>query len=87
VCNLLPETLQNSMSIALYAMFIALVIPAAKKSKAALSVAACAIFLSSILRWIPLFSAISGGWRIIIATVIACTVGAKFFPMQDVQNE
>jgi 4-azaleucine resistance transporter AzlC len=32
VCTLLPETLQNSMGIALYAMFIALVIPAATSS-------------------------------------------------------
>ncbi|PYG87255.1 4-azaleucine resistance transporter AzlC [Ruminiclostridium sufflavum DSM 19573] len=86
VCTLLPETLQNSMGIALYAMFIALVIPAAKKSKAALAVSACAIFISSLLRWIPVFSVISGGWRIIIATLIACTLGAKFFPMEDVVN-
>ena len=87
VCTLLPETLQNSMGIALYAMFIALVIPAAKKSKAALSVAAVAIFVSSILKWIPIFSFISGGWRIIIATVIACAIGAKKFPLEDMQND
>jgi 4-azaleucine resistance transporter AzlC len=86
VCTLLPETLQNSMGIALYAMFIALVIPAAKKSKAALNVAACAILISSILKWVPLFLVISGGWRIIIATVIACALGAKIFPLEDVQN-
>jgi len=86
VCTLLPGTLQNSMGIALYAMFIALVLPAAKKSKAALSVAAYAILVSSILKWIPLFSAISGGWRMIISTVIACALGAKIFPLEDVQN-
>ncbi len=87
VCNLLPETLQNSMGIALYAMFVALVIPAAKKSKAALLVAGCAILISSLLKWISAFSFISGGWRIIIATVIACTLGAKFFPMEDVEDD
>jgi len=86
VCTLLPETLQNSMGIALYAMFIALVIPAAKKSKAALCVAAGAIIISSILKWVPLFSIISGGWRIITATVIACALGAKIFPLEDVKN-
>lgn len=87
VCTLLPETLQNSMGIALYAMFIALVIPAAKKSKAALLVAACAILISSLIKWISIFSFISSGWRIIIATMIACTLGAKFFPMEDVEND
>lgn len=87
VCTLLPETLQNSMGIALYAMFIALVIPAAKKSRAAFVVAACAILISSILKWIPIFSMVSTGWRIIIATLIACTIGAKIFPLEDVENE
>lgn len=87
VCTLLPETLQNSMGIALYAMFIALVIPAAKKSRAALIVAGCAILLSAVLKWIPIFSFVSGGWRIIIATVIACTLGAKMFPPQDAETD
>lgn len=85
VCTMLPETLQNSMGIALYAMFIALVIPAARKSKAALCVSACAVLISSLLKWIPLFSVVSGGWRIIIATVIACSLGAKVFPMEDAE--
>lgn len=87
VCTLLPVTLQNSMGIALYAMFIALVIPAAKKSKAALVVAGCAIFISSVLKWFPVFRFVSGGWRIIIATIIACTLGAKLFPLEDAKEE
>ncbi len=87
VCTILPEPLQNSMGIALYAMFIALVIPATKKSKAALIVAGCAIFISSLIKWVPVFSAISGGWRIIIATFIACTIGAKLFPVEDTAND
>lgn len=85
VCSLLPVTLQNSMGIALYAMFIALVIPAAKKSRAALVVAASAILVSAIIKWLPALSFISGGWRIIIATGIACTLGAKLFPLRDVE--
>lgn len=83
VCTLLPETLQNSMGIALYSMFIALVIPAAKRSRAALAVTGCAIAISTFLRYIPVFSFISGGWRIIISTLIACTLGAKLFPLED----
>ncbi len=87
VCTLLPQTLQDSMGIALYAMFIALVIPAAKKSRAALVVAGCAIIISTVIKWIPVFSFISGGWRIIIATAIACTLGAKMFPPQDAETD
>lgn len=87
VCTHLPETLQNSMGIALYAMFLALVIPAARKSKAALVVAGLAILISSIVKWVPVFSFVSGGWRIIISTVIACSLGAKIFPPEEIQEE
>ncbi len=87
ICTLLSDDLQNSMGIALYSMFIALVIPAGKKSKAALVVTGSAILISTLIKWIPIFSYISGGWRIIIATVIACTLGAACFPMEDAVEE
>ncbi len=87
ISTLLPGELQNSMGIALYSMFIALVIPAAKKSKAALVVAGTAILISTIIKLTPIFSFISGGWRVIIATVIACSLGAFAFPMKDVVEE
>ena len=61
VCSMLPKALgENSMGIALYAMFIALVIPPAKKSKAALFVAVTAVGVSCIFAWFPLFKGISG---------------------------
>ncbi|HOJ12115.1 MAG TPA: AzlC family ABC transporter permease [Clostridiales bacterium] len=82
-CSVLPEALQNSMGIALYAMFIALVVPAAKKSKAAFVVAAIAISINSILTWMPGLNSISDGWSIIIATLISCTAGALLFPRKS----
>lgn len=82
-CSVLPEAFQNSMGIALYAMFIALVIPAAKKSRAALIVASIAIIINSILTWVPIINTISEGWAIIISTIAACTFGAIFFPRKD----
>lgn len=82
-CSVLPEPFQNSMGIALYAMFIALVVPAAKKSRAALIVAAIAIFINSILTWVPKINIISEGWAIIIATIAACTFGAILFPREE----
>lgn len=81
--SILPEKLQSSMGIALYAMFIALFVPASKKSKAALVVVIVAIFLSSLLKWTPLLNQISAGWSIIIATIIAATVGAILFPRKE----
>ncbi len=81
--SILPAKLQSSMGIALYAMFIALFVPASKKSKAALVVVIVAIFLSSLLKWAPYLNQISTGWSIIIATIIAAAVGAILFPRKE----
>ena len=82
-CSILPISLQNSMGIALYAMFIALVVPASKKSKAALIVALVAITISCFFAWMPIINNISNGWKIIIATIVASSIGAKFFPRNE----
>lgn len=78
--SILPPSLQSCMGIALYAMFIALVVPVSKKSKAALFVTLTGVMISCIFTWAPLLNLISGGWRIIIATILASTFGAVFFP-------
>lgn len=84
---MLPPILQNAMGIALYAMFIALVVPAAKKSKAALLVGAAAVGISSFFAWVPYADKISGGWTIIIATILASSIGAIFFPIGEDEVE
>lgn len=81
--SVLSKDLQNSMGIALYAMFIALIIPATKKSKATLIVVITAIFISSTLRWSLLFHNLSSGWGIIVTTIIAAGLGASFFPREE----
>lgn len=85
--SMLPKSLQSSLGIALYAMFLALIVPAAKKSKAALVVVIVAIFISSLFKWVPYINKISGGWSIIIATIIAATTGAVLFPREDDELE
>lgn len=81
-CSLLPKALQNSMGIALYAMFIAILVPASKKSKAAAFVALLGIIISSIFTWMPIINQISGGFKIMIATIVASSVGAICFPKE-----
>jgi len=82
--SLLPQDLKDSMGIALYAMLIALVVPASKKSKAALTVAVVAIAINSMLTWVPYINSLSSGWDIIISTVVACIFGAAVFPAGEV---
>ncbi|MBO8137752.1 MAG: AzlC family ABC transporter permease [Desulfotomaculum sp.] len=74
----LPETIKTSMGIALYAMFIGLLVPTLKNSKQYMAVALAAAGIHSALRYIPLFSALSSGWSIVISAVAAAAAGAVF---------
>lgn len=85
VCTLLSDSLQNALGITLYAMFIALVLPPAKKSGAIRWVAGVAVGISSALTWLPGLRLLSAGWRITIATILACLCGAHYFPRKEVQ--
>lgn len=80
ISGILPVKLQNAMGIGLYAMFIAIVIPAARESKQVLLIVIFAILVTCILKYVPIFAFISSGFRIIIATVIAAGIGAFLFP-------
>ena len=83
ISAMLPEALQNAMGIALYAMFIALIIPAARQSRPVLWVIAAAVGVMGIFKYLPVFSFISSGFRIIAATVIASALGAWIFPGKE----
>lgn len=80
ISGILPVKLQNAMGIGLYAMFIAIVIPVARESKQVLLIVILAILVTCILKYVPIFAFISSGFRIIIATVIAASIGAFLFP-------
>lgn len=81
--NILSENLRNAMGIALYAMFIAIFIPEAKKSKSIFIVVIIAIFISCIFYYFPYFDNISLGIKIIASTIIAALLGAFFFPIKE----
>ncbi len=82
VTSVLPQALQSSMGIALYGMFIALIVPVAKRSKAALVVVIISVLISSSFKFLPCINVISDGWSIIITTIIAATIGAFIFPKE-----
>ncbi len=67
-----------SMGIALYSMFIGLLVPQIKKSRPVLMVSFLAIVINSIIYWSTMFLGLSNGWGIIIATVVSAALGASF---------
>lgn len=86
-CNLLPERISVAMSVMLYGMFIAIVVPVAKKSKAVLIVSCTAILFSCLFRYVPGLNAVSEGISIIICTVAAAVLGAILFPVGRSEKE
>lgn len=83
ISSSLPESLSNAMGIALYGMFIAIVLPVAKKSKPVIFIVAASVFVVCILKYMPIFHMISSGFRVIIATLIGAGMGALLFPIQE----
>ena len=81
--ELLPVSLGRALSVALYGMFVAVVVPVAKKLRPVLTVVILAALLSCVIYYVPIFSGISAGTSIIICTVAAAGVGAVMFPVEE----
>ena len=81
--SLMPPVLSNSLRIALYAMFIAIIIPPARKEKSVMFTVVLAIIASVAFTYLPILNTLSGGWAIIIITLIVSSVAATLFPIKE----
>ena len=81
--NILPQVLTTSLSIGLYGMFIAIVVPVVKSSRKTLIIVGISLAISCLLYFIPAFDKVSAGFAIIISSVIASAAGALLFPIDD----
>ncbi len=81
--GVLPDAVTSAMGIMLYAMFLAIIIPASKKQKSVAVIVLCAVILSCILKYTPMLNRISSGWAIIIVTLVASALGATLFPRRE----
>ena len=85
ISAVLPEALQNAMGIALYGMFIALIVPASRDSIHVFLIVVMAVAANCMLKYIPVFSFISPGFRIILSTVAGAGLGAALFPRDEAE--
>ena len=81
--SVLPLSIRTALGVMLYGMFVAIVIPPAKKERAVLAAVVLALGISSLLAWVPAFQRISAGIAIVISTVAAASVCAVLFPIPD----
>ena len=83
--SVLPESIRTALGVMLYGMFIAIVVPPAKKEKPVLVAVLLALVCSSLLDWVPFLQNISAGIAIVISTVIAAGAAAVLFPVKEEQ--
>lgn len=81
--TLLPAAVISALGVALYGMFIAIVVPVARESREVLLVVAAALMLSTAFYYLPVLKEISSGFSIIICTVAAAALGAWLFPVKE----
>lgn len=84
--NILPEQLMSALSVAIYGMFVAIVVPEMKKSKAIIFVVILALLFSCIFTYVPLLNQISSGLAISICAIISACIGAILFPVKEEQS-
>lgn len=85
--NVLPEMLVSALGIAIYGMFIAIVMPKAKTEKPTAMCVAVAILLSCIFYYVPALKAIPAGFTIIICAVAASGIFAFLAPLNIAEED
>lgn len=85
--NVLPERLMSALGVAIYGMFVAIVVPEMKKSKPVITVVLIAIGLSCLFYYVPMLHKISSGLTISICAIVAALIGAVLFPVNPNETE
>lgn len=85
--SFMPAILSNALGIALYGMFIAVIVPPAREQKNVLFAVALAIAASVACKYLPLIKNLSGGWTIILITLVVCVIAASLFPVEESEAE
>lgn len=80
--NILPPMVTAALGLAIYGMFTAIVVPAAKKEKATALCVLLAIAISCAFRYIPALQAVPSGFTVIICAVVASAIFAFVAPIK-----
>ncbi len=81
--SVLPPDIMNSLCLAIYGMFIAIIVPAAKREKQVLLLIAVAAALSCAFEYLPLLSSVPDGLAISAVAVSAAVIAAMLFPTES----
>ena len=86
--NALPLRIVSALSVALYGMFLAIIIPPARKNRIVAGLVALSFALSFACEYLPGVASLSSGTRTILLTVLISGAAAVLFPVkQEADNE
>ena len=85
--SVLPYAIRNALGIAIYGMFVAIIVPPAKRERGVLVAALLGIAVSLILAYVPLFSFVTSGFAVIVSALVAATAAALLFPIKKKEEE
>lgn len=81
--SILPLSIRTALGVMLYGMFIAIIIPPAKKERPVALAALLALIFSSLFAWVPALQKAPKGTPIVICTVAAAALCAWLFPVEE----
>ena len=81
--SILPVSIQAALGVMLYGMFIAIVVPPAKKEKEILVTVVLAMSFSTLFAVVPMLKQVSAGISIVSCTVAAAAICAALFPIPE----
>lgn len=85
--QILPQRFISCLGLAIYGMFIAIIIPDTRKSRSIMAVVLSAMALSTVFTYAPVLKMISSGFRIIIITLVVAAFAAVISPEKEESNE
>ena len=81
--GVLPDIVSSALGIAIYGMFIAIIIPKAREHSCYMKVILIAVVMSCLFRWVRGLNKVSSGFVIIICAVVASAIGAILYPIPE----
>ncbi len=85
--DVLPASVMSALGIAIYAMFVAIVVPEMKKSRPVIFVVILAAGLSCIFTYVPVIKEVPSGIAISICAVVAAMIMAIIKPIRETADE
>ena len=81
--NVMPASLLNALGIALYGMFIAVIVPPARRDRVTAGLVVLSMAASALTGWLPGLREMSAGLKTIALTITLAGLAAILFPLKE----